>query len=167
MDRPGSQILCSIAIMCKTCCLPGHRFTTFRLCFFFFFPCAAESQLFSGCAADTVSTLPLSCSALAHQLSVWLAALGYFFIYFFFAPPPTPIPAHLLFARRSPPRLGLRVFPRQPLLIAARPVIASQDQSGMQHEPGGSAYHTCCRIKGHSQRSGIIGEGGLEWGVGG
>lgn len=93
---------------------------------------------------------------------MWLAALGYFLMFFFFfAPPPTPISAHLLFTRCSPPRLGLRVFPQQPLPIAARTVIASQDQSGTEHERGGTAYHTyCCRIKGHPQRSGIIWEGG-------
>lgn len=55
-------------------------------------------------------------------------------------------------------RLGLRVFPPAACLIAAPSMIASRDQSVGVARAGGSAYHTCCRIKGHPRRSGIIWE---------
>lgn len=61
------------------------------------------------------------------------------------------------FAFRSPLTsiLGFRVFPPAASLIAAPAMIASPGS-----EWGGSAHRTCCQIKGHSWRSGIIGEEG-------
>lgn len=107
---------------------------------------AVESHSAPGCVVDTVSTLPLSCSALAHQASMWLAALGYFFH-----------PCTFAFCLALTSRLGLRVFPPAAFLIAVRSVIASQDQSGMQHEQ--AAQHTT-----HAARSKVIlGSPGL-WG---
>lgn len=121
-------------------------FHQFRL---FISLCAVESQLFSGCAADTVSTLPLSCSALAHQ-AFYVVGCTWLFFFFF------SIPAHLLFAWRSPPDSGLECFPSSPSDSSA-PGDCFPGSEQHAARAGGSAYHTCCRIKGHSRRSGIIG----------
>lgn len=67
------------------------------------------------------------------------------------------IPAHLLFARRSPPDLGLECFPSS---LSDSSALGDCFPGSERHaaRAGGSAYHTCCKIKGHSWRSGIMGE---------
>lgn len=68
------------------------------------------------------------------------------------------IPAHLLFAWRSPPNSGLKCFPSSlPDSGALGDCFPGSEQHAAR--AGGSAYHTCCKIKGHSWRSGIMGGG--------
>lgn len=68
------------------------------------------------------------------------------------------IPAHLLFAWRSPPDSGLECFPSS---LSDSAALGDCFPGSERHaaRAGGSAYHTCCRIKGHSRRSGIMGGG--------
>lgn len=67
------------------------------------------------------------------------------------------IPAHLLFAQRSPPDSGLECFPSS---LSDSSALGDCFPGSERHaaRAGGSAYHTCCKIKGHSRRSGIMGE---------
>lgn len=96
---------------------------------------AVGSHRASGCVVDTVIhfTFIVQCSG-PSAFSMCLAALGYFFhpctFAFFFSP-----------------RLWLRVFPPAAFLIAVRSVIASQDQSGMQHEQAAQSTTHAARSK--------------------
>lgn len=67
------------------------------------------------------------------------------------------IPAHFLFARRSPPDSGLECFPSS---LSDSGALCDCFPGSERHaaRAGGSAYHTCCEIKGHSWKLWIIGE---------
>lgn len=113
------------------------------------FGCSVDPQLASACLGDTVSSLPfiVSCSGPSAFLCGWLHLV-------IFSIPCT----FAFFARRSPPHSGLECFPSS---LSDSGTLGDCFPGSELHEAqtGGSAYHTCCRIKGHPWKPGIMGGG--------